>query len=99
MAATNQVLNKQDQVREFILQRAVGALPQVEVLACHPQERESFFYLHLRDPFSKADLLLPVSGLWVEECQTGGDCSRLNRAFESAAEILDFKPPSGPKGN
>lgn len=99
MVATNQVLSNRDEVCEFIRRRAAGALPQLEVLACHPQERDSFCYLHLRDPFSKAELLLPVSGLWVEECRVGGDCSRLDRAFESAAEILDFKPPSEPKGN
>ena len=83
----------QEQLRDFLFRRATGALPQVQVLACHLRERDWFFFLHLRDPFSKAELVLPISGLWVEKCRVAGDCSSLNQAFESAAEILNFKPP------
>jgi hypothetical protein len=83
----------QEKPRDFLFRRATGALPQVEVLACHLQARDWYFFLHLRDPFSKAELVLPISGLWVDECRVAGDCSSLNQAFESAAEILNFKPP------
>ena len=89
----------QDQVKEFIRRRATRALPQLEILACFPQSNDSLFFLHLRDPFSQAELLLPVIGLWVQDCQLRGDSSGLERAFDLAAKILDFKPPSGPEGN
>ena len=89
----------QEKLRDFLSRRATGALPQVQVLACHLRERDWFFFLHLRDPFSKAELVLPISGLWVDECRVAGDCSSLNQAFESAAEILNFKPPQALQGD
>ncbi len=89
----------QDEIRKFILRRAARALQQLEILACFPQSNDSLYFLHLRDPSSQSVLLLPVSGLWVQDCQLGGDSYGLDRAFDMAAKILDFKPPSGPEGN
>lgn len=83
-----------DQIRESIRRRAARALPQLEILSCFPQNNNSLFVLHLRDPFSQAELLLPVSTCWVEECQLQGDCTRLDRAFDMATRILDFMPPA-----
>ncbi len=99
MAENLERLLTQDQVKEFIHRRAARALPQLEILACFPQGNDSLFFLHLRDPSSKSELLLPVSGLWVQDCLLRGDFSRLDCAFDLAAKILDFKPPSGPEGN
>lgn len=94
MAENLERLLTQDQVKEFIRRRAARALPQFEILACFPQGNDSLFSLHLRDPSSQAELLLPVSGLWVQDCQLRGDSYDLDRAFDMAAKILDFKPPS-----
>ena len=89
----------QDQVKELIRRRATRALPRLEILACFPQGTDSLYFLHLRDPSSQAELLLPVSGLWVQDCQLRGDSSGLDRAFDLAAKILDFKPPSAREDN
>ena len=67
MAGNLERLLTQDQVKEFIRRRAARALPQFEILACFPQGNDSLFFLHLRDPSSQAELLLPVSGLWVQD--------------------------------
>ncbi len=97
MAENLERLLTQDQVKEFIHRRAARALPQLEILACFPQGNDSLYFLHLRDPSSQSELLLPVSGLWAQDCQLRGDSSRLDRAFDMAAKILDFKPPSVPE--
>ncbi len=87
----------QDQVKELIRRCAARALPQLEILACFPQRNDSLYFLHLRDPSSQAELLLPVGGLWTQDCQLRGDSYGLDRAFDLAAKILDFKPPSVPE--
>ncbi len=97
MAENLERLLTQDQVKEFIRRRAARALPQLGILACFAQGNDSLFFLHLRDPSSQAELLLPVSGLWVQDCQLRGDSSGLDRTFDLAAKILDFKPPSVPE--
>ncbi len=97
MAENLERLLTQDQIKEIIRRRAARALPQLEILACFPQGNDSLFSLHLRDPSSQAELLLPVSGLWAQECELLGDFCRLDRAFDLAAKILDFKPPSVPE--
>ena len=85
---------RQEEVVEFILQRSARALPQLKILCCFPRGGDSLFFLHLRDPISLAELLLPISETWVQECRLQGDSSRLDRAFDLAAKILDFQPPS-----
>ncbi len=85
---------RQEEVVEFILQRSARVLPQLKTLCCYPQGGDSLFFLHLCDPISLAELLLPISETWVQECRLQGDSSRLDRAFDLAAKILDFQPPS-----
>ena len=87
----------QDEIRGFICQGATRDLPQLEVLECSPAN-EKFFYLHLRDPFSQASLVLPIANQWVEECKLNCDpsvCS-LARAFDQASRILDFRGVAAP---
>ncbi len=90
----------QSEIRDFICQQAARDLPQLEVLECSPANEE-FFYLHLRDPFSQASLLLPIANQWVEECKLNCDPSVCNlaRAFDQASRILDFRGVAGPGVN
>ena len=87
----------QDEIRDFICQRATRDLPQLEVLECSPVNEE-FFYLYLRDPFSQASLVLPIANQWAEECKLNCNpsvCS-LARAFDQASKILDFRGVAAP---
>lgn len=75
----------------FLHQCATRALPRVEVVRC--EEKDSLFFLHLRDPNSQDELELPVSRQWVEECSQSLECSRLERAFQQAAQVLHLDWP------
>jgi len=87
--ATGEPVNL-DGVKQFVQQRARQLLPQLEVQGCFYRVVDRRFSLHLRDPVSQAELLLPLSEQWVQACQVEGDCSRLDRALESAARILSL---------
>jgi hypothetical protein len=75
---------------QFLRQQASRVLPRLEVLGCHYRVGDHCFSIHLRDPVSRAELLLPVTERWVRECQVEGDCSRLERTLQSAARVLDL---------
>lgn len=81
------------QAVEFVRQRAGQILPQLEVVGCHYRVGDCLFSLHLRDPASQAELLLPISDRWVQECLAGGDCSQIERALGAAAKLLDLNLP------
>ncbi|MFQ5817017.1 MAG: PilZ domain-containing protein [Terriglobia bacterium] len=83
-----------DQVKEFLRQRAARALPQVEILDCFYRVGDRLFSLHLRDAASKAELLLPISERWVQECQQDGDSLHIDRALDSAASFFGFIQPT-----
>ncbi len=88
---------RQDRVVEFILRRSAHALRHLAILGCFLGGNNSLYFLHPRDPISQAELLLPISTLWVQECRLRGYSHRFNRALETAAKILDFNPASGPE--
>lgn len=79
----------------FVREQAARVLPRLEILACHYRVGDRLFSLHLRDPVSQAELLLPISERWVRECQGNGDSTHLERALGTAARILDLKSPWG----
>lgn len=84
-----------NEVIEFVRGRAAQATPQLEIVACHYRAGSKVFSVHLRDPVSQAELLLPISERWVNECHAGGDCSHMDRALGSASRILDLRSRSG----
>ena len=90
----------QDEIKDFVRKGATRALPHLQVLGCLPAN-DGFFYLHLRDPFSQASLLLPVATQWVEDCKPDCDFKncRLGQAFQQAAKILDFRPLTSQDAN
>lgn len=88
---------KLDDAIQFIRQRVTRTLPQLQVVDCRYRAGDKLFSLHLREPNSHAELLLPVSAQWVHECQVNNDCTQIDRAFGSASRILDLTPPPGLK--
>jgi len=76
----------------FIRQRAAEQLRGLEVVACHYRVGDRTFSVHVRDPVSRAELLLPISDRWVADCRAGGDCTHMERALASASRLLDLKP-------
>ena len=83
-----------DEAVAFVRERAAKLLPGLEVVACRYRAGDRVFSLHLRDPVSRAELLLPIGESWVRECR-GGDCEHMERAMGSAARVLDLKPLLG----
>jgi len=83
-----------DDAVAFVRERAARLLPGLEVVACRYRAGERVFSLHLRDPISHAELLLPIGEAWVRECHDG-DCTHMERALGSAARLLDLKPLLG----
>lgn len=94
-AESGEAAPKLAELTEFIRQRAADALPQLEVVACHYRVGDCQFSLHLREPHSQAELLLPISERWVAACREGEDCTEMDRVFGSASRILDLPPPPG----
>ena len=88
-----------DEFDEFIRQRSTRSLPHLEILNCFSGSSDSFYFLHLRDSISQAELLFPISTLWVQECRLRRYSRNLDRARKTAARILDFRPFSGPEGD
>lgn len=88
----------EEEIKDFVRVHAARVLAHLEVLGCHPANN-GFFYLHLREPESDASLLLPIAFSWIKDCAPDCDFStcRIGRAFQLAAKILDFKPPSVPE--
>jgi hypothetical protein len=90
----------QDHHRRFFLLRVAHALPGAEVVSCVPDAGGESCRLHLRDPESQAELILPVSGQWVEriaqECPLECDCSQFefDCPLDLAAKILGVKRPT-----
>ena len=83
-----------DDAVAFVRERAAKLLPGLEVVACRYRAGDRVFSLHLRDPVSRAELLLPLGESWVRECRAG-DCEHMERAMGSAARLLDLKPLLG----
>jgi len=83
-----------DDAVAFVRERAARLLPGLEVVACRYRAGDRVFSLHLRDPISHAELLLPIGEAWVRECRDG-DCTHMERALGSAARLLDLKPLLG----
>jgi hypothetical protein len=81
-----------DETLQFLRMQAARVLPQLEVLACHYRVGDHSFSVHVRDPVSRAELLLPIAERWVRDAQASGETSRVDRVLGSANRILDLGP-------
>ena len=99
MAESREGLVMPDEFEEFIRQRSTRSLPHLEILNCFSGSSDWFYLLHLRDPISQAELLYPISTLWVQEYRLRRYSRNLNRARKTAAKILDFRSFSGLEGD
>lgn len=79
----------------FVQERAAERLPKLEIVACRYRASDHIFSVHLRDPVSRIELLLPIGEVWVREARAEGDPTHMDRALASAARILDVKPILG----
>lgn len=83
-----------DDAIKFLRQRAAKVVGQLEVVGCHYRVGDKSFSIHLRDPVSRAELLLPISERWLLDGQATGDYSRVDRVLGAATRILDLAPPA-----
>lgn len=74
----------------YLRQRAAELLPGLTVVACDFRAESGTFSLRLREPASRAELLLPLDARWARHGRLEQGCGELDEALRSADQLLEL---------